>query len=277
MYQIRAGAGSVTPSLTVAGGNTDSYNVVSIALKSATAGTTPSASPRILGLQIEALPISTSGTFSQIQFPCTGTTILAMWDGEESGAGTSDLTAVTDGNANIWTRGATLNAPLQGTDEDAWYTTNASCSTTMTGPHVTIRNQTSPNFHSMLALYDTTGLKAAGPFDVSASTTGNQAVTGNLTTVSITPSTSGGLVLATSQINSHTLSGCVNSTTYLCDMSVASSTNGNDDSWWEANGLAHVYNTNTSTLTFVYTVNFNTSPNGVGTWGALAAAFKAAP
>ena len=270
-YQVQGKAGGITPSATVNGGNGGSYEVIALALKPATAGQQNPQAMRIVRVQTVFVPPgSRSGRF---QFPTNGNLLVASWIGEQNAAN-CDLTAMTDGNGNTWTQAGT-DAIVTGlpANLDLWYTPSATTSDTMTGPTITIRNATSASYPSNLFLYDIVGA-APAPFDVFAKTSGTQLVAGNLTTVSITPTTSNGLVIGSVMIDSHTLKGLAMPPTYLADMAVPLDKDGNLDTFAETNGYGHVNNATANTpYTFIWTTIFNNA--GVGTWAASAAAFKA--
>jgi hypothetical protein len=272
MYQVQASAGAITPALTISGTNTDTYAANAIALKSSSAGTAPTITPRILSIQIDELAVSTgSGAYSLLEFPSTGNNFIFAWDGEWAATLTLTLTSITDSASNTWHKDANSDNSSQATTQDFWSAKNATASNTLQ-PTITLPNGTSAAFHCMMAFIDTTGLDTTGPFDTSHSSNGTQSVSGNLTTDTITPTNTNGIIFNTTMINSHTLSG-TSGAGFFPIMSVNASMDGNDNTWWESNGIAQFPNSDASARTFVYTTQHNTA--GVGTWNSLSAAYKA--
>ena len=268
--QIQSTHGAINPSFSVSG--TDSFTAVAVAVKAAPAGTAPGPGIRIVKLLQQSISPTAGPSFSA-QFPTRGN-LFAMTYLGELGAGNTDLTSIVDSNGNAWTQAGTNIWDGSLGVGQIWYAANPTASAIQTQT-LTPRNAYADGaFHSTAFFYDITGA-ATAPFDVFASTVGLQNESGNLTTVSITPTTPNGLVLAIAPINAHTISGLANPATYLTDAGVASDSDGGDTTWAEANGWGHVYNTSTSPLTFVWTTQNNTA--GVLQWEAGAASFKKAP
>jgi hypothetical protein len=122
----------------------------------------------------------------------------------------------------------------------------------------------------MFILYDLSGASTS-PFDKAVVATGDQGSTGNLTTVSLTPSSSNGIAITTNSLYFETANGVVGAG-YVLDSVVNGHDNGTPTSTLdEDNGYAHIYYSNTSPLTFVLTLS---GSGGVYLWGAVAAAFK---
>jgi hypothetical protein len=267
--QIQTAHGLINPSFSVNG--SDSFTAVAVAIKAAPAGTAPGPGIRIVKLMQQSIPPSGGNTFSA-QFPTRGN-LFAMTYLGELGTGNTDLTGITDSNGNAWTQaGPNIWDGTLGVGQ-IWYAANPAASATQTQTFTASNSYAGGAFHSTAFFYDIAGA-ATAPFDVFASTTGIQNVPGNLTTVSITPTTANGLVLAIAPINAHTISGLANSSIYHTDAGTASDSDGGDTTWAEANGWGHVYNSNTATLTFVWTTQ--NSSDGVQEWEAGAAAFKRA-
>jgi hypothetical protein len=132
------------------------------------------------------------------------------------------------------------------------------------------------NSDAMFILYDVAGASST-PFETASASSGNQTTGSSLSTVSITPTVSNGLVICVGSIYEDTINGTVGTGFVLDAVVNAFDTDSGDgpgsitSTLDENNPYAHIYNTNTSPLTFVFTYNPASSP--VGLWGAVAIAF----
>ena len=263
---VQATSAAVNPTLTFNGlNNGNTFNSVAVALKAATAGTAPGTGIRIVhemtanpwGPQGEALP----WTFG---FPTSGNLIVGLMDVVRSGS--ANVWSATSDGTNTWTHVA-LGATNGDFVPQCWYAANATSSFTM---KITLTVAGTPGPNIEWHFYDIAGA-ATSPFDVEADAADTGAgVTGNITGApSITPSTANGLVLACLVLGTgptqtiQTTGGIFDNVPYTGESD--GSTINNGDGW------QHVFNTNTSAISFAWNL-VNTS-----SWGATAVAFKAAP
>jgi len=267
-YWIQPAAGPITSTFTATPSRR--WESIVVALKPAAAGTAPPAT----GIRINSIQHWVNGSTPIVsQMPCTGNLlVLASY-------GLVSLASVSDSNGNQWSSAKTLVQDAH--TRELWYAPRATCSSTMT---LTLTFSGSAT-DMMNVLYDISGA-ADAPLSVTHSTFGNQSVTGNLTTDSITPTVLNGLVINATGIYYHTLRGLVG-TKYIPDMFVnlfddnaaggggAGCNNTPNSELDEDNGVSHVYNADLSPLTFVYT-NSDTgscSIDGVDGWQSVSAAF----
>jgi hypothetical protein len=251
-WQVQAAHGSITPTMTVA--PSCAWSSIAISFKSASAGNGLSAGIKVTDSQGNANDNATGRTSPfTIQFPCpAGTNLLiGVWVGASG-----DLTAVSDSINGAWTsaRASSVNG-ASGTVH-IWYKAGASG-----GPNMTVTCTTA----AATSLGDTFDIlaaqgAAASPLDLTNEANGIQGAAGSLNIVSITPTTSNGLVVA-----------CVGVQSNNCDP--ASWSPGYWDPPDENNAWGHYYNPNTSAIQFSVTTNHG----AVSNWESQAAAFKAAP
>jgi len=256
--QFQPSAGGSTPTMTMS--PSDTWNTVAIALKPASAGSSAPAGIRVVGIQHYAIPASFGSNPITIQFPCSGNLIVAVW----LGIGGYDISRITDNSSNSYS--STGPAVAFGTSGEAqiFHADNVVCSSNLQLQVSTTGSNTSGG--SELVLYDISGA-AASPFDAQGTATGNQTSSGNVSTASVTPSTSNGLVIAMLTVESNTITGVspglFDAGTTLPAIGISPvDQNG---------GLAHNYNTDTSPELFVWTA----SGGAVVNWASIAVAFKA--
>lgn len=286
-YQVQSSAGAINPTFTSSGAAT--WGSLAIAFKAAASGTAPSTNAmRIVNLYQVSLCGGVGSTFAtqeinSLQFPSQGNLLVASWQ-----SGGRFITGASDSNSNTWvalTAGSSV-AWGSGPTAQIAYAANA-----VTGPNLSNISFTfsgSAGF-DIVFLYDIVNASTA-PYDSVAGnqlTNGQQTSNGNLTTVSITPSTIDGIVISNTVVDFGTMKGCATPGTYSFDAAFNSlddnnpaGTNGtNPSSLAQDGGYAHVYNSSTSSLTFVYTENSISTGGTAGAqfWIAVAAAFKASP
>jgi hypothetical protein len=256
--QFQLSAGGSTPTMTMS--PSDTWNTVAIALKPASAGSSAPAGIRVVGIQHYAVPASFASNPITIQFPCSGNLIVAVW----LGIGGYDISRITDNSSNAYS--STGPAVAFGTSGEAqiFHADNVVCSSNLQLQVSTTGSNTSGG--SELVLYDISGA-AASPFDAQGTATGNQTSPGNVSTASVTPSTSNGLVIAMLTVESNTITGVspglFDAGTTLPAIGISPvDQNG---------GLAHNYNTDTSPELFVWPA----SGGAVVNWASIAVAFKA--
>ena len=282
-YQIAVSSGSLNPGFSTSGNTTDWYGSISVAFKSAAAGTAPSLVPRIVAVQHQYLgAVSTGSTHpmqNNLQFPCpsSGNLLVGLFNDD-----TIYLSALTDSASNSWqlpstARAVNINSP--GVTGQIVYASAATCAPTLATLAFTY-NASITSGNPFIMLVAVTGA-ATSAFDVAAATTGVHNSSGATTTVSITPTTTGGIVFAVlGVVNNDVNVVSVSGQTVILDSVVDAALNdGNTtgaSSLDEDNGYAHVYNTTTSAKTFVWTATTGGTNAGIGQWAAAAIAFKAA-
>jgi hypothetical protein len=268
-YGIQTTHGAINPSITFAGGS-DSMVGVGLALKSAASGSVGSGM-RIFGEQHVPAYASVITTSAIMQFPTTGNLVAASV--LTFSTGLAHISSISDTHTNTWAAAAGPVSGLSQVENEIWYAGNATADTA---------NKITFNWTSTLAgtsggdthivMYDIVGANTS-PLDNGQTSTGTQNVTANLSTVSITPATANGVILCQGDITSHTASGTAGVAS--SDICVEPGMNGGGNDLDEDALWAHYYNPDTSAVTFTFTIQNNTAPNGVGAWGAVAAAFKA--
>jgi hypothetical protein len=259
-YLVQTSAAPINPTFTVNQATHDTqFSSVSLALKSASAGTPPSTGIRINRI----LHVFMIGSSPQtIDFPCTGN-LIAITTGLSRNQGT--ISSVTDSNSNPYTvhNIGTTSAQIASTDSGATSGQSLTMSVTLTG------------FTATWLVYDISGAHPTAPFDTFTAASGTLTGTGSTpgNTPAITPSTSNGLILANCGMGTGPATAMPTPTgagiavfdsfTYAGE----TDTGGNDS----ADGYGHYYNPNTSAVSFSWNVA------GTNGYNAGAAAYKAAP
>lgn len=270
-YAVQTDSGAITPTFSASGSAT--WGSLALALKSSTAGTPPAAGIHIVHIQHTLLAATRSqgrSTPIAMQFPSSGNLLVGLYTSPDV-----TITKVTDNQGNLWS--APTSALTLGTVAQIVYAASASTSLSLGSINVSLNGTTSGDI--TFDLYDVAGA-AENPFDKATTALGNQIGGSNLTTVSLTPATANGLVLTVCAIDFHSINGIVGAGEVLD--SVVNGFDDNDPSNGgtdtstldEDNGYAHIYNTTTSPVTFVYTYT-NPQNGGVQLWGAVAASFQA--
>lgn len=259
-YQVQASAAPINPTLTMA--PSQNFNSVAIALKSASAGAAPPAGIRVVRVQHNSIPANASSPVT-LQFPCTGNLIIVAWIGVPG----HDLTGITDGNNNAYTStGPAFGLGLSG-DNQIYYAQAAETSTTLRGLNLSTTG--SDISGSTAVLFDVSGA-ATSPYDSIAgriTASGVQNSAGNVGGVTISPSTSNGLVISTLAVDSHTVNGVSPGNFLSAVPTPVASPNPVDQN----NGWALWYNTSLGAGTFVWT----TQGGQVDDWSSIAVAFEA--
>lgn len=256
-YGQQGTAAAINPTVTQSG--SIDFVCVAAALKTASAGSAPSGL-RIVGVQhLDTGDYGNPTSFTQ-QFPCAGCNlVVAVWQGPV------DLSSVSSTPSNSWSDGggAASNSRIR-------YAANASTSNALS---VTCTLSSSTAVGTLL-LYGVAGANTS-PFDLSATNSGTQSSNSTpqtLTSISITPTTSNGIVFACVSIALNTVGsvnlGLFDSITYDGEV-------GNNVSTDRNNGWVHYYNPNTSAESYTWTML--TNAQAVSGWSSVAAAFIAAP
>jgi hypothetical protein len=261
-YQVQTSAAPITPALGMI--PSQNFSSVAVALKPANSGSPPPPGIRVVRAQHHSVqPYASSPV--RLQFPCTGNLVVLAW----IGVPLHDLTGVTDGNGNSYVSpGPAFGLGLSG-DSQIYYAAGASTSSTMTGPTLTTTG--SDISGSTAVLLDVSGA-AASPYDATAGlakASGVQNSAGNVTAVTISPSSANGLVISTLGVDSNTINGVSPGNFLSAVPAPVASPNPVDQN----NGWALWYNASPGAGTFVWT----TQGGQVNDWSSIAAAFKAAP
>ncbi|MGA2482936.1 MAG: chitobiase/beta-hexosaminidase C-terminal domain-containing protein [Candidatus Acidiferrales bacterium] len=255
-YQVQAAHGSINPALTMSPSN--NWNSIAIALKSASAGNAPPAGIRIVHIQHNSIPQSFGPTPITIQFPCSGNLIVSVFHGISG----YTISGVNDGANTYTSTGPSVHGTGASGEAQMFYARSASSSTTLVQTYTMAGLNDSGG--STVVLYDVTGASAS-PFDKIGTLVGQQTVSGDFSSASVTPGSAGGLVIADVTVESNTIvgvsPGLFDSATTLPTIAVSPVD--------QNNGFAHNYNSDTSPETFSWT----TSGGPVSWWASLAAAF----
>jgi hypothetical protein len=261
-YQVQTSAAPINPLLGMA--PSQSFSSVAIALKAGNSGSAPPPGIRVVRVQHHSVQAFATSPV-RLQFPCTGNLIVLAW----IGVPLHDITGVTDGNNNAYVSpGAAFGLGLSG-DNQIYYAAGASTSSTMMGPTFTTTG--SDISGSTAVLFDVSGA-ATSPYDATAGlakASGVQNSSGNVTAVTISPSTANGLVITTLGIDSNTINGVSPGNFLSAVPTPVASPNPVDQN----NGWALWYNTSPGARTFVWT----TQGGQVDDWSSIAVAFKSAP
>jgi hypothetical protein len=278
-YQIQSSAGAINPTFTTTGGAT--WGSLAIALKAATAGTAPPGGIRIIGVQHTSFAgdAPTGGNYpnviSKIQFPCFGNLLVGLYQ-----CTVGQITAITDSSSNTWSIPGSAVVSVNGQLAQIVYAAGAATGSNLNSISFTF--SPAANF-AFITLYDVTGADP-NPFDTVGTASGQQTVNANLTTCSVTPTSSSGLIFGLLTVEFNTPNQSVGAG-YIFDTVVNSLDSNNAGTLGTAAstldedaGFAHFYNTNTSTATFVYGLNTTGAAGGGSAgaqfWSSVAVAFK---
>lgn len=267
-WGVYASTSALNPTMAQTSGTTG-FNSVAIFLKGASAGTafpTYGAGKSPVITAAKTFWSATSATYDTLprteQFPCAATnnSMVVEWLG---GTGET-LTSVSDSASNTWTQtAAAVCFGGGGGCAHAYYTQNATISPSQT---ITINGSATT---ASAKFYCISGGSTTAFFDKNASASGNQASAGNLNAVSITPSTSNGLVLGTISVALTTITGTTGSNQYFtgCFWSLQTGTGGGCD---QNNGWTYYQNPNTTAVNFTWT----DGAAAAGDWVGWADAFE---
>jgi hypothetical protein len=265
-YAVQHGVYSATATFTpqMTTGTSGSYTSCEVMFKSATAGTAPTQTMRIVHLGHFSLP--NSGTTQNIQMPSSGNLLVASFTG-----GGDSISGISSSPGNTWSStgavsgGASLNASSQ-----IYYAANASTATSMSA--AVTRSGTLANDN--LLVYDITGANAS-PFDKdSGALSGTQSSeVSSFTTCSscLTPSSAGELVILNANQDWCTGTAETAPSGALFDSAFTTMNSVNGAQPVDQNGeWGHLYNTGTSAISESWTMSCNEAELG---WAGRAAAF----
>jgi IPT/TIG domain len=261
-YQVQSAAAPITPTFAMA--PAQGFTSVAVALRSSNAGTPPPPGIRVVRVQNNSIqPYASSPV--QLQFPSTGNLLVVSWIGVPD----HDLTGVTDNNKNTYvSTGPAFGYGLSG-ENQIYYAATAITGTTLTGPNLsTVGTDISG---STAVLLDVRGA-ATAPYDSTAgraTASATQSTAGSVTGVTLSPTTTNGLVISSIGVDSNTIVG-VSPGIFL---SIVPSPVISPNSVQQNNGWALFYNASAGPETFVWA-----SQGGpVYNWASIAVAFMAAP
>lgn len=259
-YKVLVSAGSIDAAITYS--NSSNFIAIAFALKTASAGTVPSAEPRLIGVQW--LPVDAAPPYTT-QFKAEGTHIVAGWVG---GNGFPTTLTLHDDKGNAYRPSAIVGNSLAGGAQVAVVDLPI-----VTGD-LTVVVDTQSGRDGTLVLYDLqfTGAKLVGHSQAA----GVQHDGGNLTTVTHTPIArkGKGIVFMAIGINSGALRGLIGSAAiYRTDQPHFPEGNGGGTVLAEDNGWGHLMIVDLSDLTAVWDNSHVLSGvgNGVDDWGIIAA------
>ena len=262
--QYKTGASSGSQSVSFQTSDSDSWQSVAIAFKSALSGTAPPSSGiRVVNMYGEIFGNNTHTMY----VPCSGNLLIGMWS---SPAVT--ITGASSIPSGTWSQGAS-SVRSSGEIAQIFYGQGMNCNSTLTmTPTYSVQGSGGLNF---LVLMDVAGASASA-HDIDQTNVGDQTSGSTLATDTITPTTANGLI-----VDSTAWWGCTaisaspglyagvatnSGNSNVCPPSQTTASTLNED-----NGLAFYYNPNTAPVTFTYT---DTGP--VSQWASVASAFKSA-
>jgi hypothetical protein len=251
-----------SPQLTMA--PTGGWNTVAVAFKSAAAGSAEPNTVYVKDVNHFNQVSAPSGTAYQATIPagcnCIVLTLISPHP--------RDITAISDSHGNTWQKLGEIDDNGNGSGDVAiWAAFNATCSPDMTVTP-TVSNTILDGDMVIYGIQSPTNLALDTGFGTSGfvSAFGTQSVAGNLSTVTGTPSTANGIIIAACGCNSPQLRSLVTGNSDIT-YSPQEASSGDLD---ENNAKGHYYNPDTSTFTFVWTCG----ATAVSGWAAAAAAFK---
>src|SRR5579859_887597 len=257
-YQVQASAGAINPALTIDAAI--DFTTVAVALKPASAGTSPAAGIHVARVLHESLNGQTSVKFN---LPTKGNLIVISYIGPNAediaSISTSDSLAFNfikyDGTHTIFSGpGDTEMAYAKGTTASTIRTATLNMSETTAGANCWI--------------YDIEGADNTSPFDTAAATSGIQSSAGTINGVSITPTTPNGIAITSLDVANNRVNGeSPGNGTWIDPEPFAVLARADQN-----NGNAIDYDANGSSITFQWT----SDPAPFAGWANWASAFKAA-
>jgi hypothetical protein len=248
-------------------GTSADFISVALAFKTGSFGSPPPAGMYIQAIHhigqnaATALPITNPIVASA---PLTGNLgVVASISGV---AGKGQITALTDNNSNSWTIGtATTNDSL----------VQLSHAKNLVGGNalqLTLTLNDATGSDVMLLIYDIVGA-STNPLGTEASNTGNQTVSGNLTSISGFVPVAPGIVICTTGVAFDTLNGVTGAGQVFDSMIFDGESASGPSLVDQNNGWAHIYNTDLSAITFTWT---KVGALAIGNWAARAISFASA-
>jgi hypothetical protein len=264
-YGVYSTTASFTPQMTT--GTSSTYISCQVAFKSASAGTAPTQSMRIVHLGHYSMP--PSGTIQTLGFPSSGNLLVASFTG-----GGDSISGITSTPSNTWnSTGTAAGSATLGATSQIYYAANASSSTTETVA-ITRTGTLEPD---TVLIYDITGANSS-PFDTDSegqSGTQNSEVSSFTTcTTCLTPSTASDIVILNANQVYCTGTAITAPSGALFDSAFATLNSINGPEPVDQNGeWAHYYSSNTSGITATWTMSCNQAESA---WAGRVASFKSA-
>jgi chitodextrinase len=256
-YAVQTSAGSITPGLTVTGGNSNSFNAAALALKPGPAGTAPAPGIRI----VRVYHVFDDRAGAALQFPSSGNLLVVNTAFSESQV---NISTISSSPSNTW-------AKLQhGEGPQMWYAAHAT-----TGVNLRITPTMLQYPGVSFVLYDVEGA-ANSPYDSVAGTPftwkSNTNNTPLLGLPVITPSVPGELIFAIMNDGEGPTIGMVGTGFVLDTITYGGEID--RDSFDNADGYAHYYSSSTAPVSFGWVMHSSRTPETSLAW---AAGFKPAP
>ena len=271
-YGIKAVAGAINPTMHADLGSnpttTNSYVTAAIAFKVSGGTGTAGSGKRVVRVQGCNYFLNNGSTKVPLQFPASGNLLVHTWIGfNHTGGVPVALSSIADGAGNTWasTGAAVANG---GGDAEIFYALSPTVYPNLTVTLTLAAQQEQSNG----LLLDIADEGKTWAFDNDATATGNQVVTGNITSVSVTPTNTDGIVIGIIGIFLNTITALTGAGAFSDAMTYPEAVGSKN--FYEDNGVGHVFNSSASAISFVWSTQNN--PSGVGQWAARAAAFKAA-
>lgn len=259
-YRVYGSTSPVTPSLTMA--SNSGYAAVAIALKAATQGSPRPAGMRIAGIEhynvYTSLYSNTTPITVQIH-PIGNLLTIMSGGGDDATTGhlpSNWITSITDSAGNTWARaGARVqivadpaNASIR---SEVWYASNLVPNTDL---FITVNTVASGVGDSTFMVYDVVGA-ATNPYTGTVKGSGTQSVSGSLTSWTVNPGNTNGLVISMLPVSYNTINGASSPAGSISD---AGFYTGEDISGPcpldQNNGWTHFYNSNSGTASQTWTI-----------------------
>ena len=254
---------SLNPTMTQ-GTNANDTVSSALAFKSGTSGSGIGTGMHIYAVHSYVAPAGRSNPIT-IQVPNAGNLLVDEFD-----SGTDCITSITSSPVNTWSATAACNVVANAVSTMAFYAPNPA--TTNGVVKLTIA-ENAINFDDNHTIFDVVGA-AESPFDISAASGGNESSsTGNLNSVTITPSISNGLILSTISVSYNTVDATTTSGALLQN-GFLSTNNAGNTYYYENNGIASYVNSSTDAITFGWSFMSGLAAE-VGDWASQADAFAA--
>jgi hypothetical protein len=249
-------------------GTSSDFISVALAFSTGTFGSPPPAGMYVQAIHhigqnaASALPITNPITVS---VPLTGSLGVAAKISGPAPKGT--INTLTDNNSNTWTIRAAAN-----NDSSVQY----AYAQNLVGGNalqltVTINDATGSDVHFLV--YDIVGA-STNPFETEQQNTGNQAASGNLTSISGFTPTAPGLVICTTGVAFDTLNGVTGAGQVFDSMFFDGESASGPSLVDQNNGWCHISNSDLSAITFTWT---KVGTLAIGNWASSAIAFASAP
>lgn len=257
-----------TPQMTMA--SSSKSLAVSVALKTADAGAPRPAGLYIAGVHHLSQPRGISNPFVA-QVPMLGNLLVATFS---SGDQTYRISSVADNTGGTWQSTGAFNASQTQDTSQHYYLENVSPNQTR---RATITYNTVPASNdATVVFYDIAGAKPTGAFDKRGIAVGKMVSTGEfpLTTPTLTPAATGGVVIANIQYQFNTANGATSAGAIFDAINYTGENNDGPQNMDQNGGWAHVYPSSLAAVSFTWAF---TTTQILDTWTAYASSWLAAP